>query len=353
MEKIKILFILPHLRPGGAEKVITFLINKINKKKFEVQLLVIGSLKDNHYKLKNINVVYLNKNRLRCAFLNIFEYINKSDFKIVFSSIYHINLYLGFLSFFFNKTKFITREANILSVRRNFSPKTLMPDLLKKIIYKNLDCIIFQSNDMQNDFLSKYRLNNKCKLINNPVTISNKPKLSYSIHGDLKFLNIGSLEEKKGHFRLIEFFEKIERKYKLSVYGQGKLEKDLINHINKNNLNANILLKGISKNLNSIFSHHNFYIQGSYVEGFPNALLEALSYGLPSLVFKSPGGHNEIIIEGFNGYFIEEGVNEQIIFKKFINRKWDRKAIQEDIFKRFNSKKIINQYESLFLNITI
>ena len=53
-----------------------------------------------------------------------------------------------------------------------------------------------------------------------------------------------------------------------------------------------------------------------------------------------------------NRQIIEEGVNEQKILKKFLNRNWDRMAIQEDIFKRFNSQKIISQYESLFIDIT-
>jgi glycosyltransferase involved in cell wall biosynthesis len=76
-----------------------------------------------------------------------------------------------------------------------------------------------------------------------------------------------------------------------------------------------------------------------------------LSFGLPCLVFKAPGGHNDIIKEGFNGFYIEEGVDEQKILNKFFNYNWDRESIQKDCFERFNSKKIITQYENLFLKI--
>ena len=56
--KIKILFILPHLKAGGAERVVSFIYNEINKNTFTPYLLVIGYEKDNIYTTINTNVTY-------------------------------------------------------------------------------------------------------------------------------------------------------------------------------------------------------------------------------------------------------------------------------------------------------
>ena len=44
-------------------------------------------------------------------------------------------------------------------------------------------------------------------------------------------------------------------------------------------------------------------------------------------------------------------MNEQKNLNKFLNYNWDRESIQKDCYERFNSKKIIRQYEDLFFNI--
>ena len=42
-------------------------------------------------------------------------------------------------------------------------------------------------------------------------------------------------------------------------------------------------------------SDSDFFIQGSYVEGFPNSVLESCSVGTPVIAFNCPGGTKEII----------------------------------------------------------
>ena len=41
-------------------------------------------------------------------------------------------------------------------------------------------------------------------------------------------------------------------------------------------------------------------------EGFPNAVLEALEAGLPTVMFKCHEGLNELIQDGINGFLIEQ-----------------------------------------------
>ena len=56
IDQIKIFFILPSLKAGGAERVISFVSQNIDKDKFKPYLLVAGFEKDSVYDVSNIEV---------------------------------------------------------------------------------------------------------------------------------------------------------------------------------------------------------------------------------------------------------------------------------------------------------
>ena len=103
--KIKIMFILPSLSAGGAERVISFVSQNIDKKKFQPQLVIAGFEKDSVYDVSNVEVIYLNKPRILTALPSIVSLIKKNKPKVVVSSISHVNTAMSMLSPFFKKTK--------------------------------------------------------------------------------------------------------------------------------------------------------------------------------------------------------------------------------------------------------
>ena len=345
----EILIIVPKLKAGGAEKILIWLSKNLMNNGLKTTICVLGSNKKNHFKVNNMNIVYLNKERLRTAFYEIYRLIKKKSPSIVFTSIYHLNIFSGFLKIFFKQTNFIAREANIYSERKKISNNILMPKFLEKYFYKKLDSIIFLSNEMKVDFENFFGCKFKSSIINNPITTKHKLiSKSISLENKINFLNVGSLSNKKGHSRLISKFSYLSFDYSLKIYGEGNLNDKLNLKIKKLNLDEKIKLMGLIKDLNSIYEKSNFFIQASLVEGFPNALLEALSFGIPCLVFKAPGGHNEIIKEGFNGFFYYEHDDFEEVIKKFIFNNWDRRLIKEDVYNRYDSDKILNQYKNVF-----
>ena len=78
--KKKIIFILPSLVPGGAERVISFVSQNIDKDKFDPILLIAGYEKDTAYDVSHVKVVYLNKSRILFTIPSFIIYlIKKSD----------------------------------------------------------------------------------------------------------------------------------------------------------------------------------------------------------------------------------------------------------------------------------
>jgi len=119
----------------------------------------------------------------------------------------------------------------------------------------------------------------------------------------------------------------------------------------KSKIRNKVIFRGIQKNMQQIYSDADFLIQGSFVEGFPNVVLEALSYGIPSIVFNAPGGHKEMIVNRENGSILQENVDDIKIIEETVTYNWDRVAIQKDAFKRFGPEIIMKQYEAIFLHV--
>ena len=90
--------------------------------------------------------------------------------------------------------------------------------------------------------------------------------------------------------------------YKLVIYGDGELRDSLTEFIRKLNIEDKVELPGFVNNINESISKASMFVLSSNVEGIPNALIEAMSLGLPCVSTRCAGGGAEFLIEdGVNG----------------------------------------------------
>ena len=64
MTKKKILFVIPSLKAGGAERVLSFLAKNLDPNMFETKIAVVGFEKDAVYNLEDLDVVFFNQKNL-------------------------------------------------------------------------------------------------------------------------------------------------------------------------------------------------------------------------------------------------------------------------------------------------
>ena len=356
-KKMNILFVLPSLKPGGAERVVSFLAKNLHDNKQEVTLLVLGYEKDKFFKTGNLAIVYLNRDRLLFSAFEIIKFIKKRKPKIVFSSIGQINIFMGLISFFFKKTKFIAREASVISVRSNYGDyKSWLLNKIRSSTYENLDAIVCQSRDIKSDLISSFSIkNNILHVIGNPITMQlmDSNKISEIPSKKMKFITVGRFSEVKGHSRIILGLSKIVNyDFHYTIVGDGSLIHQIKNEIKNYNLIDRVtFIKYTSKVLEEI-DKNDYFLQGSYVEGFPNAVLESCSIGVPVIAFNCPGGTKDIIINEKNGFL----VNNQKEFESLLiglkeKKRISRDQVIESVIHKFDSKFIIGKYEQLFLDI--
>jgi len=353
---LKILFIIPSLSAGGAEKVMSFLAQNISSKKFKTKLVVIGFEKDNAYDISDVETVYLNNASVGKAFLPLLKLVHSEKPNVVLSSLSHLNAIMGYVSYFNPKTIFIGRQTIVQSAQKNFTGrtgfKTKLFNFAYYLGYKGLDKLISQSSDMKNDLVQNQGVNDeKVVTINNPVSQNFKVKDKIpEINNSYQFITVGRLTEKKGHIRILNILSKFKSPFNYTIIGDGQEKANIEELAKKLNLNDKITYIPFTDKVNIYLTNSHVYLQGSFVEGFPNALIESISVGTPAIVFNAPGGMNEIMINGENGYLVD---NEEMFSEKLeiiVNNLKDYAPIKvsAEVRRKYSSTQILSQYENLF-----
>jgi glycosyltransferase involved in cell wall biosynthesis len=222
---------------------------------------------------------------------------------------------------------------------------------LIKRVTRLLDVVICQSEDMKRDVLLNMGLKeDQLLVINNPVSSKFSTKLKASNFDEgFKIITVGRLSQQKGYSRLLRIVKQLQLPFQYTIIGDGEDKEDIVKYLKDQNLEKVVNLVPYTNQVESYLKDSHLYFQGSYVEGFPNALIECLAVGTPAVVFNAPGGMNEIIINGENGYLVD---NEN----EFVERAeqilsnlagWPPEQVSRHVNNRFSSDIILDKYERL------
>lgn len=339
---------MPNLKIGGAEKVVTHIINKIPRHRYIVKLALCkeeGELL--HFLKQRVEIINMNT-RIRYSIINIFRLLKKEKPDIIFTSIGELNSIIALIIPFFRKVKFVARETNIVS----FHVNNFFLKILYKRFYNLYDKIIAQSEDMYKDLLLYNIDEYKIYIINNFINKNNLAQINeLEINPfDKNFFNVitvGRFSYQKGYDTLLKYLKNFQDKsFKFYFIGYGDDEEKLISFVNQCNLQENIFFLGKKLYPIDYINRCDLFILSSRYEGFPNVILEALSIGIPVLSSNCLGGINEIIIEGFNGYIYDLS-NPNDLYDKLVKCKFhnfNRENIIEDVNRRFNYDTKLDEY---------
>lgn len=132
-------------------------------------------------------------------------------------------------------------------------------------------------------------------------------------------------------------------------------KKEMLDYVQKNNLQNNICFSGVTTNVVEKLQKADIFVFPSKSEAFGLALTEAMAAGLPAIGFKSCPAVNEIIINGYNGFLCEDGVDDFADKMKILLQDEKlRKQMGENARKsmdRFAPEKIWNQWEILIKEV--
>ncbi|MGC5743613.1 glycosyltransferase [Chryseobacterium sp. NFX27] len=357
MKKISVIFILPDLETGGAERIVTTIANHLSRDRFEPKILLLrkqgGYL---NFLKKDVEIIDINTERIRHSLKPILGEIYRRKPDIVFSGFGEVNAYLALFIKLFPRTKFIARETNV--VTQHVTRKEIK---FFYNFYNNYQRIIAQSDDMMHDLVDNFNIKKKKIVkINNPVDFDFiNEKLGTSAKPECFKYNyknvvaIGNLSARKGFDNLLKVFSRLKNEnIMLHILGDGK-DKDVLLQMKDFLGLKNVIFHGRQDNPYQYLKYADLFILSSRYEGFPNVLLEAGACGTYSLANNCPGGINEIIQHQVNGEVsnIEnyEDFSQKVM--KVLQGNYNRDGIKNSIRSRFSKDIILDKYEKVLLDL--
>ncbi|KFF24334.1 glycosyltransferase [Chryseobacterium vrystaatense] len=357
MKKISVIFILPDLETGGAERIVTTIANHLSRDRFEPKILLLrkqgGYL---NFLKKDVEIIDINTERIRHSLKPILGEIYRRKPDIVFSGFGEVNAYLALFIKLFPRTKFIARETNVVSEHVTRKEIKFFYNF-----YNNYQKIIAQSDDMMSDLIENFNIRKKKIVkINNPVDFdfidgklagSAKPECFKYNHKNV--VAIGNLSARKGFDNLLKVFSRLKNEnIQLHILGDGK-DKEILLQMKDFLGLKNVIFHGRQDNPYQFLKYADLFVLSSRYEGFPNVLLEAGACGTYSLANNCPGGINEIIQDQVNGEVANIEDYEEFSQKimKVLQGNYNRDGIKNSIRSRFSKDIILNKYEKVLLDL--
>ena len=142
------------------------------------------------------------------------------------------------------------------------------------------------------------------KIVPNPISFFDTPSLEKKEW----IISVGRLHKEKGIIRLIEAYSAIKKQdWKLVLVGNGIHEKDIKDFVKSKGIEDSVIFMGKVKDVTSVLLQSKIFVLASHNEGFPNALLEACSLGIPSISFDIVAGPSDIVENEKNGILLRDG----------------------------------------------
>ena len=298
---MNILFINTNIGYGGATKIMLWLAERFANAGNQITYLTYRDATEARPVPKGIRHIHFQLENDGHSILGLFDTVvklrrfikaNSFDVGIAFLSPSQLRLSLAAIG---------TKMKVLLSQRgdpyRSVKSSSLMSKL-SDFAFRMADLYVFQTSKAK-EYYSK-SIQSRSTVIPNPVkplkrTLERKP--------DNRIVNVARLDiNQKRQDLLIDAFKIVKKKYPditLHFYGDGNDEAQLREQAIGQD---DVFFDGVSNDIVRDIQNARLFVLSSDFEGLPNALIEAMSLGIPCVSTKcSPGGAEFLINNGENG----------------------------------------------------
>lgn len=312
---MRIQFIIPRMGGGGSERVVSVLSDSFCKNGHLVHIAqLINS--DSFYELNsNVTIsgmdIRIRRNNTVVAKADQARFVLKSllylrntinDFKpdVVITFMRQSCILMWLLRKAGVRAKWIASERNDPTV-----PGRVTRAIMRNA-YGQCDLFVAQSENVLRYYSG---IIGKGIVISNPVV--NHPELFIEPGARRNtVVAVGRLVKQKNFFMLIKSFTVVHKtfpEYNLEIYGEGPLRKELEDYVKSLDANEYITLMGTCTDLLKNINSAKLFVMSSNYEGFPNALTEAMSVGLPVISTDFFTGVAHELIGKANGMVVPVG----------------------------------------------
>ncbi|MEN3014401.1 MAG: glycosyltransferase [Endomicrobiia bacterium] len=364
----KIIFVIPSLSGGGAERVLVNILKYLDRSRFFSKVIVFEPKNDYEEDTPgDIEIICLNK-KSRFDFFKLLLLLSKKLKEekpdLVVSSLSYAN-YLTLLANRIFKLNFsiVITEQNYPDMEISTQRFSSLHKFLMKKTYSFASAVIAVSKGVKENLCENYGVNeNKCFVIYNCVDFDNiREKLKENVN-HLWFeeripiiISCGRLSLQKNYPFLLRSFKKVLNLIdaRLVILGKGELEEFLKKYTEELGIKERVLFLGFQRNPFKYIAKSTIFVLSSSFEGFGNVLLEAMACGVPVISTDCPFGPNEIIKNGENGILVP--VNDEDALCNAIVKLLKDKELREKLVlnglktvQNFDVKNMVLNYEKIF-----
>lgn len=325
---MKISFFIPSMDGGGAERVILNLVNGLSQYKEISVDLILSKAKGKYLNdvSENVRIIDLQNKRTIASLYGLIKYLNKEIPDVLISAVTHANIVAVLAKLIVKKNiKVILTQHNMLSNALKQSNKifSVLFSVAILLIYPRANKIITVSKNIEQDIISKFKINKKkVKTIYNPIMEKKIMEKSieplnhkwFTTDSPPVILSVGRLHPVKDYPTLIRSFKRLRERVevKLIILGDGDLRGDLIALSKELGVENDVQILGFVENPYQYMARAKVLVLTSIYEGFGNVIVEALGCGTPVVSTNCPGGVSEILDNGKYGSLVPVGDEESL-----------------------------------------
>lgn len=304
---MKLLLTVDSFARGGAGHVIRQLAENLAARGNEVRVLLLHDAEKyepDNFRVSNIYVAGIESptraGRIIRAVRLIREFIDSYGPDAVISSNDNFNTMICFA---------MRKNSIPLAVREASDPRFLKPApvwrLLRRAAYRRADRIVVLCEAFRG-FLGR-AADRKTAVIPNPVVIPPTCKSGYAAGSPLRLVTAARLHPVKDIPFMLETMKLLRGRLDcvLEIWGDGELYETLSSRIRGEGLQDSVFLRGHTRRLPEKLASSDIFLLSSLSEGFPNALCEAMSLGLPCVVRLCHESLREIASENESAVFVK------------------------------------------------
>ncbi len=371
----KLMFVIPSLQGGGAEKVASIILKEFSSSGIDVVLVLFS--KEYIYEIsEQVKVKYLdikpNKNFIYVIY-KFFYIIFKLSRIIKKEKPYRILSFLDYTNIVVILSSFLSLHMTKVIISVRTSPTLYLYEYSKtfwnnvitvfvKLFYNKADMIITVSEYSKKDLIENYGIEReKIVIIYNPVDINriyalSEEEVSHTWFNDNipVIISVGRLSKEKGIEYLLRAIAIVKETIsaRLLIVGDGEEKNYLKDISSKLGIDRDVYFAGFKKNPYKFMKRSTVFVLPSLCEGFPNALIEAMTCGVPVISTIYNPSTSEIIKNEKDGLLVpvkdEKAIADAIL--RLLNDEELRvtlsKGAREKV-ENFYVGKIMDRYKSV------
>jgi len=307
------MFVLPSLGGGGAARVVVTLLRHLDRRRFELHLVVVGALWPYLRDVPDdVRVHALAAGRVRRAVPKLLAVIRRLEPAVVVSTQGYMNFVLLVTRSLFPRSKLVVREVIGEQYLENSRFRHQFYRLYLRVV-RRADRIVTQSDAVRRELSARLcaRPGQVIRLYNpvDAVRLAAEARSSSTpyVGAGPHLLAAGRLHPQKGFDLLLEAFGGVVEdglSGRLTILGEGGERSALEAQARHLDLTQLVRFMGFQEHPYPYFGHADLFVLSSRYEGMPNVVLEALACGCPVLAFSCPHGVDEIVRHEVNGLLL-------------------------------------------------